>query len=1051
MPLRAGRPVSGMSSYDGSGRTMLPTSPPPSMAYQGTVDDGGLVAAQPLPGPGEPGGPEIVPTVAAIVSAEAAISSMARRAVNDGPLPFGNTRLRTFHQNVQHRMAGNMGFDALSPKGADQVIHIPAPSPSFGTSSSELFASGGRASMGGATTVADESMRQALAEIEGLKAEIMRVEGTLGTLKSASTGSPRFPTGTRRKGLGALDTMRKATSLSSKKGADDPSLPALSLSGPVSRGESVVLEQTLDELLPQGRISEALRVGERGDVVFHRGMLQREFELVDIVQHEAARQVHTSCAERGNLLEKLRGRYAEFFSALSEVLVRLQAAYSRAMADLAELREESKQAKKREEHLEEEAAMHRTENQFLESRVEELQQQCKAQRQEMEARLVAVGSEKQMLAYEVAHYEEKLAQVYAEKEAAVASSTAHLEEDLAAVVDERDDILQRFKFLERQMAKLREEKRCAMPTEHESTQTDGALLHLHEREGHGVDHGKDHHAEDDEDFDAEENEGSLDDHGKKHKKKKKKKKKGMSHDANKLGGFADMVAIARMGRVKPRAWVMKCVAQIAADKILADNSDDKEGAKRQHLVDYVYDWHLNRYGLRHLAETNLLDLVTSVRHYHKENVKLRLFAQMCGLFDEAPARQDFVDFFLFVLQTIAGRESVMNLFPENDTYWLKPAFCMDVVKACFANLADPVVLKQFMQLRIEPLMDAVTKKIDMDAFLLVVIEERQRRVERTLASLKAMFHAGDKDGDGFLVFSEFVATVKLVAPQMEEKEVVRFYREALEESADTENVDAAAFMCVMQANNFHLPPGVGPSKLTVRPPDEAGADGSNENQFEMLEEAVKMPQGNPAELYASLAEKLAGDSPEVLLALDLRVQEFQQFFEARHDAKGAWASYRNLMGELNSALQHYKTGHRAPNLRSGTADDAATSHKSLQQITSEASAVGGREGGSLSPRVIQSSRGLLKDVSRLAARTDAPTSVVNMIDMVKLHSPHSPRHSVKQATTPGGVRDTGHSAQGGQGGEVEGAADAPSASPGRKPDTGKTAFGLLKGTSPRVP
>ena len=68
--------------------------------------------------------------------------------------------------------------------------------------------------------------------------------------------------------------------------------------------------------------------------------------------------------------------------------------------------------------------------------------------------------------------------------------------------------------------------------------------------------------------------------------------------------------------------------QIYADKVEADLVDDRERTPRMGLPEFVYDWHLNRYGLRRLADANLLDLITSVRHWAGGNLKLRLFAQV---------------------------------------------------------------------------------------------------------------------------------------------------------------------------------------------------------------------------------------------------------------------------------------------------------------------------------------------------------------------------------------------------------------------------------------
>lgn len=63
-------------------------------------------------------------------------------------------------------------------------------------------------------------------------------------------------------------------------------------------------------------------------------VFERQYELVDMVLREAARQVHAGCHERGHLLEKLRVRYNEFFAALKALLFRLQQNYTLARSDV---------------------------------------------------------------------------------------------------------------------------------------------------------------------------------------------------------------------------------------------------------------------------------------------------------------------------------------------------------------------------------------------------------------------------------------------------------------------------------------------------------------------------------------------------------------------------------------------------------------------------------------------------------------------------------------------------------------------------------------------
>ena len=76
------------------------------------------------------------------------------------------------------------------------------------------------------------------------------------------------------------------------------------------------------------------QTGKRGTPGFDVHLFEKQYELVDMVLREAARQVQVGCHERGSVLEKLRVRYNEFFAAMKTLLFKLQQNYSLASADV---------------------------------------------------------------------------------------------------------------------------------------------------------------------------------------------------------------------------------------------------------------------------------------------------------------------------------------------------------------------------------------------------------------------------------------------------------------------------------------------------------------------------------------------------------------------------------------------------------------------------------------------------------------------------------------------------------------------------------------------
>lgn len=125
--------------------------------------------------------------------------------------------------------------------------------------------------------------------------------------------------------------------------------------------------------------------------------------------------------------------------------------------------------------------------------------------------------------------------------------------------------------------------------------------------------------------------------------------------------------VLQAGRPKGCQWVLKNIAQIYTDKITADAIEDRQQAPRAEACDYVHYWHMNRFGLRNLAEMNLLDLVASVRIHKQTSPKIRMFGIFTKVVDNEDMHNelDALSFYLMCLQHIAHPFGVAALFPES--------------------------------------------------------------------------------------------------------------------------------------------------------------------------------------------------------------------------------------------------------------------------------------------------------------------------------------------------------------------------------------------------
>mmetsp|Transcript_27238 Transcript_27238/g.59485 ORF Transcript_27238/g.59485 Transcript_27238/m.59485 type:complete len:1001 (-) Transcript_27238:277-3279(-) len=901
--------------------------------------------------------PVLLPSVAAIAAADEAFAAAERRSLSQAKLPFNNSRLLSYQQRVNGRVNDTLEFQ--QNRSYDSEGFVPDYLPRSSGSLNQLGTQGSRASSrnglppdpsGGLPPVVNQDMyMSAVSELHGIRSEIARVENVLGSLKEP----------VERTTLGR-PIIRKAQPPPRKAHRNDTfdvrkkeweAAKEFNHNIPVSRGEAIILEKTLEELLPAGMVTAALRTGKRGTPGFDVHLFEKQYELVDMVLREAARQVQVGCHERGSVLEKLRIRYNEFFAAMKTLLFKLQQNYTLASTDVKELQTQVTTLTKEQDDLKHDNVRLKSEEEYLQQRLETSELESKQYRETTNETIQNLKADNQLLEQELAHYEERLASASHDREDAVNNAVQGLEETLAAMADERDDLTQRIRFLERQLTKAREERGRAVSWDHAATQTEAEMGGENKESGASSSETSDTSEgeeetgagereaeieEEEEDLSEEEGEdegtqaqagkasGDVEVKGRAASRKMRRKKR--QHQARKqaakeakqkgepdparvalLGGFLPLVRSDRVGRIKPRGQILKIIAQIYTEKIVVDQVDDRERNPRVSLPVFVYDWHLNRYGLRNLAEMNLMDMIASTRHWAGSSLKVKLFGQFCGVVRSDHSTLEHLNFYLYCMQVLSA--NVALLFPELEdaVFWLKPLRVLDVVRAVFPAFGDAATLRQFMASKVEPLMDNRTKMYDADKVLYMLLEEWQRRAERNTAQLKALFRAGDSDADGLLTYDEFLSVVRLADGLRSEREIVRMYREALLLSPDGETIDPESFVRVARQH------GLSTWKIDYRVSGNTTAAPSDEHQhdeslYSMLDNVLETTE-DLDEQIAALNSKI-GEDHELMRKISKQYAYFQQKYRERDDADGTWLAFRMVVGEIRAALVRYRGGMR---------------------------------------------------------------------------------------------------------------------------------------------
>lgn len=712
-------------------------------------------------------------------------------------------------------------------------------------------------------------------EINALRSEIARVQSTLSTIKSGKAGgasasacaSNRLTTIARKKwstmerASKRRSGVQKAHNLWKSSRARDEEAQELIIQRvpePATRGMAIMLSRRLDEVLPEGSIEgKCARLVERGGLgatngeVLRRSSLQidtfsDDFAILDTALREGARQVSAGCRDRGVLIDSIRERYGELFSTMRNVCDRwlrrneslviemdgLKGALDTKELELIELTEYATRCRH-------EADSAKRQQRAGSERADLISKRSRERERELITMQTIDRAELRRL-----HERIKLTELQHRRD--VESAVSSMEDSLHKALNDRDELAKRISFLDNQLLTTRmmlPDKSCYATSDTQTTtedarclalavaaattsdgiavaiQTDPCAHYKRRRRGNGAP------PKDSSTFPGLlHSEQNLD-----------------TWKREALGGFASLVASKKTGRRKPRAWVLKCIAHIYADKLIADAAvqghDEftsmRETSSTQTLANFVYDWHMHKFGLRQLAEANLLDLLASTVYHAAECGIVSQFGVLCGFestlaqqqghhtHQRAPTLTDApaVTFYLRLLEGLAGDGHLSQLFIEfgmsNDrrcdgvmssSNSLALTRATEAVKRAFEEFADDTVaLKDFVASQLGVKNITGTSTIRFSTLTEKVMDEYTSRRAASTETLKALFRAADCDGDGLLTRDEFYAAIRLASARITDAAIGTIFETCSRLSrADTSQhvVDADSFIKACVANGM---------------------------------------------------------------------------------------------------------------------------------------------------------------------------------------------------------------------------------------------------------
>ncbi|EFJ46253.1 hypothetical protein VOLCADRAFT_121074 [Volvox carteri f. nagariensis] len=588
---------------------------------------------------------------------------------------------------------------------------------------------------------------------------------------------------------------------------------------PMGRGEAVVLEAALDEALPAGAITAKYGSGATVELSFWSGGdVRQDFEMLEMVQREVARQVSASCVERGRIVEKLADRFSEIFVAVVAAARTAAEAQRRLTGELTTIRARAGEQAAEIATLRSGLAARGAEAEDLREQLLEATTAHEHYVWDTEQELEQLQGQADILAAEVEHLHVRLSEAVAEKDAALSRGLERVEGDLAAVTDERDDLAQRIRFLERQLHKLRTEMSSHVDSTSAEVQTDPVEWGPQEQEDVPDDcsdtpslaeirarytaHG----------YGALTPEERLrlglpphmgSETNKEHKGRKRRRA---------LGHFEGLISSDKPGRVRGLPWTMNVISAIYYDKLQADSVSDRECNPRQRLAEFAVDWHMTRFGLRNLAELHLLDLIASVRQHYKTSVRVRWFGQFTGLVEvgDSVDTTPHVSFYLTVLSQLAAPNSLVSLFPDTGgeegggtpPVAIKAAGLPEATRAVFRYLGEPEGAVPFLARSVDPITDPISQLVPLDPLVALFMAEYQKRWERNAAHLRALFRAGDYDDDGLIGYDEFAGIIRQMLPDAAaaDRLAPKIYGDAMRRLPDGQSMlDADTFLAAARA------------------------------------------------------------------------------------------------------------------------------------------------------------------------------------------------------------------------------------------------------------
>ncbi|KAH7288034.1 hypothetical protein KP509_31G008600 [Ceratopteris richardii] len=297
--------------------------------------------------------------------------------------------------------------------------------------------------------------------------------------------------------------------------------------------------------------------------------------------------------------------------------------------------------------------------------------------------------------------------------------------------------------------------------------------------------------------------------------------------------------------------VTKLLASVYSSKIEADAVDDAANNERQSCSEFMYDFMLNLYGLKGIAESAIHGLFKTVKglitsKQMDKHHKIRLFSKFVGMENESFGEQDLY-IYLKLLQRGLGKACAILPSDQDDGLVFLNHIYVDYVldepnliefigsEGAAREVAMKFASKYLITEKASPEIKKLVKenevrKLDWDHLVETLLESRPRSqaqvrrqsvqksvnvkattvlTEEKLQELVNLFIAGDANQDGVLTFTEFREIISTAEPSISTQSALRMFRQTLLLMPDGgDSISPQAFAKIAHEHGISAPPAV---------------------------------------------------------------------------------------------------------------------------------------------------------------------------------------------------------------------------------------------------